>query len=81
MNSTWTPDSWQKRQAQQQPKYDNAQELAAAIRQLNTLPPLVTAWEVDRLRSQLAAAEEGKAFVRSSKRLESSRYSTERAQL
>lgn len=63
MNSTWTPDSWQKRQAQQQPKYDNAQELAAAIRQLNTLPPLVTAWEVDRLRSQLAVAEEGSAFV------------------
>jgi len=63
MNSPWTPESWQKRQSQQQPKYDNPQELADAIRRLTTLPPLVTAWEVDRLRTQLAIAEEGNAFV------------------
>jgi len=63
MTSTWTPESWQKHKAQQQPKYDNAQELADAIRKLSTLPPLVTAWEVDRLRVQLATAEEGNAFV------------------
>ena len=63
MNPHWTPESWQKRQAQQQPKYDNPQELADAIRLLTTLPPLVTAWEVDRLRKQLAIAEEGNAFV------------------
>ena len=63
MTSTWTPDSWQKRPAQQQPKYDNSRELADAIRRLSTLPPLVTAWEVDRLRVQLANAEEGRAFV------------------
>ena len=63
MNPPWTPESWQKRQAQQQPKYDNPQELAEAIRRLTTLPPLVTAWEVDRLRTQLALAEEGNAFV------------------
>ena len=63
MTSTWTPDSWQKRPAQQQPKYDNSRELADAVRRLSTLPPLVTAWEVDRLRVQLANAEEGRAFV------------------
>ncbi len=63
MNPHWTPESWQKRQAQQQPKYDNPQELADAIRRLTTLPPLVTAWEVDRLRTQLALAEDGNAFV------------------
>ena len=63
MNPHWTPESWQKRKAQQQPKYDNPLELADAIRRLNTLPPLVTAWEVDRLRTQLTIAEEGNAFV------------------
>lgn len=63
MNPNWTPDSWQKRQTQQQPNYDNPQELADTIRQLSSLPPLVTAWEVDRLRKQLAIAEQGQAFV------------------
>lgn len=63
MNSLWTPDSWQKRPALQQPTYDNPTELAAALRTLNHLPPLVTAWEVDRLRGQLASAAEGNAFV------------------
>ena len=63
MNTNWTPDSWQKRPAQQQPKYDNPQELADALKSLSQLPPLVTAWEVDRLRGQFAAAAEGNAFV------------------
>ena len=63
MNTTWTPESWQKRPAQQQPKYDNPEELADALKSLSQLPPLVTAWEVDRLRGQFAAAAEGNAFV------------------
>lgn len=63
MNTSWTPDSWQKRPAQQQPKYDNPQELAETLKALSQLPPLVTAWEVDRLRGQFAAAAAGNAFV------------------
>ncbi len=63
MNASWTPDSWKKRQAQQQPNYDSSQELAEALKTLAQLPPLVTAWEVDRLRAQFAAASEGNAFV------------------
>jgi len=63
MTTTWTPDSWQKRPAQQQPTYDNPAELAEALKTLSQLPPLVTAWEVDRLRGQLAAAADGNAFV------------------
>ena len=42
MNTPWTPESWQKRLAQQQPNYDNPRELAEVIRRLTTLPPLVT---------------------------------------
>lgn len=63
MNTKWSPESWLKCEAQQQPKYDNPQELTDVISRLSTLPPLVTPWEVDRLRTQLAIAAEGKAFV------------------
>jgi 3-deoxy-7-phosphoheptulonate synthase len=63
MTTTWTPDSWQKRPALQQPNYENPAELTEALKTLLQLPPLVTAWEVDRLRGQLAAAADGNAFV------------------
>lgn len=63
MNAHWTPDSWQSRSTLQQPAYDDPKELARALDSLGQLPPLVTAWEVDRLRRQLADAAAGNAFV------------------
>lgn len=63
MNAHWTPESWTKRPALHQPTYDNPEELALALHALGQLPPLVTAWEVDRLRGQLADASAGKSFV------------------
>ncbi|MEZ6128154.1 MAG: 3-deoxy-7-phosphoheptulonate synthase class II [Planctomycetaceae bacterium] len=63
MNSTWKPDSWQARVAQQQPVYSDEAEVAAVLKSLSELPPLVTAWEVDKLQRQLAEAAAGKAFV------------------
>ncbi len=48
--------------AQAIPWPDHA-ELEAAVRQLRGLPPLVFAGECDLLRSRLAAAERGDAFV------------------
>ena len=63
MNSDWSPDSWQSRLAQQQPVYDDPAAVRAALEKLAQLPPLVTAWEVDRLRRQLADAAAGNAFV------------------
>lgn len=63
MKQPWTPESWKKYEAQQQPRYDNPAELAEVISRMTTLPPLVTAWEVDRLRTQLELAEQGHAFV------------------
>jgi 3-deoxy-7-phosphoheptulonate synthase len=63
MKQPWTPESWKKYEAQQQPKYDNPAELAEVINRMTTLPPLVTAWEVDRLLTQLEFAEQGHAFV------------------
>ena len=63
MNANWTPTSWQDRPALQQPTYDDPHELAQALQKLGQLPPLVTAWEVDRLRAQLAEACRAHAFV------------------
>ncbi len=59
----WAPDSWQRRQALQQPVYDDAEELARAGAHLARLPPLVTSWEVLALKEALAEAQEGKRFL------------------
>ncbi|MEE4271830.1 MAG: 3-deoxy-7-phosphoheptulonate synthase class II [Thermoanaerobaculales bacterium] len=61
--STWEPSSWRKRPANQQPTYPDQDRLGAAIRELGGLPPLVTSWEVERLKSQLAEAAEGRRFL------------------
>ncbi|MCC2656731.1 MAG: 3-deoxy-7-phosphoheptulonate synthase class [Panacagrimonas sp.] len=60
---TWRPESWQSKPAVQQPTYADATTLAAAVEDLRRLPPLVTSWEVDALRRQLAEAEAGQRFV------------------
>ncbi len=59
----WQPDSWQHKVARQQPTYPDREELGSVVRQLGSLPPLVTSWEVERLRSQLAEAAEGRRFL------------------
>ena len=63
MSTKWTPDSWQSRLAQQQPVYENDSEVSAVLKSLSELPPLVTAWEVDKLQRQLADAAAGNCFV------------------
>lgn len=59
----WQPDSWQRKPATQQPNYPDAEALQRAIAQLGQLPPLVTSWEVNALKSQLARAQAGEFFV------------------
>jgi len=60
---TWTPDSWRSREAAQQPTYADGARLAQVLGELRALPPLVTSWEVEALRSKLAAAQRGEAFL------------------
>jgi len=60
---TWTPDSWRSREAAQQPTYADSARLAQVFAELRALPPLVTSWEVEALRSKLAAAQRGEAFL------------------
>lgn len=60
---TWTPDSWKSKPAVQQPTYPDQAALDAALAELHRLPPLVTSWEVNTLKAQLAEAQAGHRFV------------------
>lgn len=59
----WAPDSWKKRKALQQAKYDSPEALAKVVEHLASLPPLVTSWEIMNLRQQIAEAQAGKRFL------------------
>ncbi|MEO7385781.1 MAG: 3-deoxy-7-phosphoheptulonate synthase class II [Gammaproteobacteria bacterium] len=61
--ATWHPASWLGRVAGQIPTYRDQDRAGAVMEALARLPPLVTSWEVDALREQLALAADGKAFV------------------
>jgi len=59
----WSPESWRARPALQQPAYPSADELKRVSAELSKLPPLVSAWEVESLKSQLAEAARGERFL------------------
>lgn len=59
----WSPVSWRSKSAAQQPTYASADEVEQVVGQLATLPPLVTSWEIETLKSQLAEAALGKRFL------------------
>jgi 3-deoxy-7-phosphoheptulonate synthase len=56
-------DNYRNLSAAQQPTWTDESQLQAAREELAVLPPLVFAGEVDTLRTRLAAAAEGKAFL------------------
>ena len=59
----WTPTSWQTKPAAQQPVYADQAALNGVLSQLSSLPPLVTSWEVEALKRQVADASLGKRFL------------------
>jgi 3-deoxy-7-phosphoheptulonate synthase len=59
----WKPESWKDFPALQQANYPDEEALAAALKKLADLPPLVTSWEILSLRDQIADAQAGKRFV------------------
>ena len=61
--SDWHPAAWQSRTATQQPKYPDPAALERSIAELSRLPPIVTSWEVDELKSLFAKAQRGEAFI------------------
>lgn len=63
MQKQWTPTSWQDKTAQQQANYPDREKLDKVVSELSELPPLVTSGEIDRLRTEIAEAQEGKRFI------------------
>jgi 3-deoxy-7-phosphoheptulonate synthase len=59
----WSPSSWQNKRAEQQPEYPDEKALRNVLAQLSRLPPLVTSWEIEHLKSQLAQAQRGDCFL------------------
>ena len=61
--SEWTPTSWQSKPVAQQPTYPDPHHLQRVVGELSRLPPLVTSWEVEALKSELARAARGEVFM------------------
>src|SRR6188508_2890378 len=59
----WTPDSWQRLPALQQPVYRDGKQLARVLGELARLPPIVVSWEIDQLKDELASAQRGERFM------------------
>ncbi|MFU8878161.1 MAG: class II 3-deoxy-7-phosphoheptulonate synthase, partial [Wenzhouxiangellaceae bacterium] len=59
----WAPDTWKRREALQQARYDDEDALQTSLSRLAAMPPLVTSWEILNLRQQLAEAQAGKRFL------------------
>ncbi|MFT9093856.1 MAG: 3-deoxy-7-phosphoheptulonate synthase class II [Gluconobacter cerinus] len=60
---SWSPASWRSRPIVQAPSYEDEAALAAVEARLHRYPPLVFAGEARRLKTRLAAASRGEAFV------------------
>lgn len=59
----WSPDSWKSRIAAQQVVYKDRAAVERAVAKLRGFPPLVTSGEIERLRSLIADAQEGRRFL------------------
>ena len=61
--TNWTPNSWRDKPAKQLPTYPDQEKLEQVEGIISGLPPLVFAGEARRLKSQLAKACHGEAFI------------------
>jgi 3-deoxy-7-phosphoheptulonate synthase len=60
---TWSPASWEQKRVDQPVPYPDRAKLLEVLARLGHLPPLVTSWEVEALKSQLAEVARGERFV------------------
>ncbi|MBX3186100.1 MAG: 3-deoxy-7-phosphoheptulonate synthase [Labilithrix sp.] len=60
---SWHIHSWKDRPLSQEVAYDDPEAVAVAVERLSQLPPLVTSWEVERLKQHVAEAQQGKRFI------------------
>lgn len=61
--ASWSAESWRDKLHAQQIVYADRSAVESATAKLRTLPPLVTSWEIERLKGEIAQAQEGKRFV------------------
>lgn len=61
--SDWTPDSFRTRLQAQQVVYPDRDAVDRAVAKLRALPPLVTSFEIERLRAQIIEAQQGRRFL------------------
>ncbi len=61
--TNWQPAGWQSLSAEQQPNYPDPAAFERALADLSRLPPIVTSWEIEALKEQIAKAQRGQAFV------------------
>jgi 3-deoxy-7-phosphoheptulonate synthase len=59
----WTPEGWRSKPVAQEVQYADTDSLARVTKKLARLPPLVTSWEVEELRSLIADAQDGGRFL------------------
>ncbi len=63
MHSDWSPSSWQRRSSLHQPEYPDPAAAHRCLAEIAELPPLVSSFEIERLRTLLAEAAEGRRFL------------------
>ena len=61
--TSWSPDSWRSKVDPQAIAYEDPEQLDAVCARLGDLPPLVTSWEIERLKKLLGDAQQGRRFV------------------
>lgn len=59
----WSPESWRACAEAQRIDYPDAAAVERELAKLRALPPLVTSWEIEKLKQEIADAQEGKRFV------------------
>jgi len=59
----WNPNSWKAKVDAQAIDYADSAALESAQSRLQQMPPLVTSWEVERLKVLLAEAQRGERFL------------------
>src|SRR5689334_4955152 len=63
INMPWDHTSWRTKSLAQQVIYPSQTEKVNVISRLRELPPLVTSFEIEELKRQLALAAKGDAFL------------------
>lgn len=59
----WSPSSWTQKPAKQEVIYDDQASFKKTVAKLNTLPPLVTPYEIQKLKNELRECALGNAFL------------------